>query len=86
MYIKLADKKVGKTRQIADGIMIDFSAHDEIIGIEILYPRSVILTLMRSPASILANQKPRALDEQQGHAAVIPTSSPTAPPRCDRCR
>jgi uncharacterized protein YuzE len=35
-YVRVADGSIVRTTEVADGIIVDFDRHDEIIGIEVL--------------------------------------------------
>jgi uncharacterized protein YuzE len=37
LYIKLTDKKISTTEEVADNITVDLDAENKVVGIEILY-------------------------------------------------
>lgn len=37
LYIRLSDKKIAKTRAIAEGVNLDFDNTEELVGIEVLF-------------------------------------------------
>jgi uncharacterized protein YuzE len=39
-YVRLSDQPIARTREVADGIIVDISADDRIAGIEVLGVRS----------------------------------------------
>jgi uncharacterized protein YuzE len=39
MYLRLKEGKVAKSEPIADNIVIDLDKNDQVVGIEILFPK-----------------------------------------------
>jgi len=37
IYLKLTDKKICKTEDISEGILVDYDAENSVVGIEILF-------------------------------------------------
>ena len=35
-YVRLSTAPIARTQEIADGILVDFDAHDEMVGVEVL--------------------------------------------------
>ena len=35
-YVRVSDAPVARTDEVADGIIVDFAANDEIVGVEVL--------------------------------------------------
>ncbi len=35
-YVRVASASIARTREVADGILVDFDAHDEMVGVEVL--------------------------------------------------
>jgi uncharacterized protein YuzE len=54
LYVRVKKGKVAKSRPLADNIVLDLNAKNELLGIEIIGPRPEDLTEFRPKAKIIA--------------------------------
>jgi len=55
LYVRMKKGKVAKSRPLADNIILDLNAKDELLGIEIIGPRPEDLREFKPKAKIIAH-------------------------------
>jgi uncharacterized protein YuzE len=54
LYVRVKKGKVAKTKPLADNVILDLNANDELLGIEIIGPRPEDLKEFKPKAKILS--------------------------------